>query len=277
MHLMKSMLYIVLIVGCLANAQRDRIQIQGTIMTQNVESLGGITVFNNSSLEGTVTNDNGTFLIDVKEGDKLEFRSLQFTNFKVTIGTETLAAKSIKITLNESINELDEVRVTNSSFMVPVKRLVEFKDGLSDVSARNVRIAANDRMENTFSDRVRQPEEYALRHEAFMQSQPRFNMINLVGMLSALVIGTTLNAINVDGGAGPRPNAEEFDVVVLKNKFSTQYLVEFLEIKEENLYEFMYFTKDRGLDNTYFTPDRELDLLQFLSESAVLFKERKRR
>lgn len=270
-------MFLLLTIGGLVSAQRERVQIQGTIMTENVESLGGITIFNNSSLEGTITNDKGIFFIDVKEGDKLDFRSIQFTNFKVVVGKETVNAKTIKINLTESINELDEVRISNGSFMVPVKRIVDFKDGLSDVSPRNVRIAANDRMENTFSNRVRQPEEYGIRHEAFMQSQPRFNMINLVGMLSALVIGTTLNAINVDGGAGTRTStAEEFDVVILKNKFSTQYLIEFLEIREENLYEFMYFAKDRGLDNTYFTPERELDLLQFLSESAVLFKERKR-
>jgi hypothetical protein len=130
-------------------------------------------------------------------------------------------------------------------------------------------------MENTFSERVRNPEEYVIRNEAFMQSQPRFNMVNLVGMLAALVIGTTLDAINVDGG-NTLESSSEFDVVMLKNKFSTEYLTDFLEIEESSLYEFMYFAKDRGLDNSYFTPEKELELLQFLSETAVLYKERKK-
>jgi hypothetical protein len=94
-------------------------------------------------------------------------------------------------------------------------------------------------------------------------------------MLAALVIGTTLDAINVDGG-NTLESSSEFDVVMLKNKFSTEYLTDFLEIEESSLYEFMYFAKDRGLDNSYFTPEKELELLQFLSETAVLYKERKK-
>jgi hypothetical protein len=272
---MKNFYLLFLLATVLSTAQRDRSQIMGTIVSSNNEILGGITVFNNASLEGTITNDKGVFLIDVKKGDRLDFRAVQFSNFNLVIGEETIGSKTLRISLREGVNELDEIRLTNGSFMIPVKRLVEIDTGIEKVSERNLRLAANDRMENTFSERIRQPEEYAIRNEAFMQSQPRFNMINLVGILAALVIGTTLDAINVDGG-NTLESSSEFDVVMLKNKFSTEYLTDFLEIEESSLYEFMYFAKDRGLDNSYFTPEKELELLQFLSETAVLYKERKK-
>jgi hypothetical protein len=272
---MKNFYLLFLLATVLSTAQRDRSQIMGTIVSSNNEILGGITVFNNASLEGTITNDKGVFLIDVKKGDRLDFRAVQFSNFNLVIGEETIGSKTLRISLREGVNELDEIRITNGSFMIPVKRVVEIDSGIDKVSERNLKLAANDRMENTFSERVRNPEEYVIRNEAFMQSQPRFNMVNLVGMLAALVIGTTLDAINVDGG-NTLESSSEFDVVMLKNKFSTEYLTDFLEIEESSLYEFMYFAKDRGLDNSYFTPEKELELLQFLSETAVLYKEQKK-
>jgi hypothetical protein len=272
---MKNFYLLFLLATVLSTAQRDRSQIMGTIVSSNNEILGGITVFNNASLEGTITNDKGVFLIDVKKGDRLDFRAVQFSNFNLVIGEETIGSKTLRISLREGVNELDEIRLTNGSFMIPVKRLVEIDTGIEKVSERNLRLAANDRMENTFSERIRQPEEYAIRNEAFMQSQPRFNMINLVGILAALVIGTTLDNVNLEGN-GASQSSSEFDVVMLKNKFSAQYLTEFLAIEENDLYDFMYFAKDRGLDNSYFTPEKELELLQFLSETAVLYKERKK-
>jgi hypothetical protein len=272
---MKNLYILFLLVTSFSMGQRERAQIEGVIITSGEETLGGITVFNNASLEGTVTNDKGTFYIDVKEGDRLDFRAVQFSNFKLTVGKETVSSKKLVLNLQEGVNELDEVRISNGSFMIPVKRTVEIDAGLDKVSERNIRVAANDRMENTFSNRVRQPEEYAIRNEAFMQSQPRFNMVNLVGMLSGLVLGSALTAITVDDNAQAN-NEKEFEVVMLKNKYSTDYLVDFLKIEQDDLYDFMYFAKDRGLDNSFFEPERELDLLQFLSESAVLYKERKK-
>ncbi|GAK75286.1 hypothetical protein JCM19296_864 [Nonlabens ulvanivorans] len=51
----------------LSNAQVQRVQIKGTISSELNTDLSGITIFNNSSLEGTVTNDSGVFYIDVKK------------------------------------------------------------------------------------------------------------------------------------------------------------------------------------------------------------------
>lgn len=273
---MKNIFFLLLLISTAVNGQLDRTQVSGTIAAKSDDSLGGITIFNLSSLEGTVTNERGEFFIDLKDGDKLSFSAVQFTNFELLIGQETIKSKTLKITLRDGVNELDEVRITNGSFMIPVKRTVQVDAKLDKVSNFYRTTAAVDRIENTFSDRIRQPEEYAIRNEAFNQSQPRFNMINVVGILAALVVGTTLNAINVDSGATAIENREEFQVAVLKNKFSTDYLVDFLKIEETDLYDFMYFAKDRGLNNSFFTPEKELDLLQFLSESAALYKERKK-
>nr|WP_152557871.1 hypothetical protein [Nonlabens ulvanivorans] len=64
---MKNFIYIFLFLGMLSTAQVQRVQIKGTISSELNTDLSGITIFNNSSLEGTVTNDSGVFYIDVKK------------------------------------------------------------------------------------------------------------------------------------------------------------------------------------------------------------------
>ncbi|GAK88709.1 hypothetical protein JCM19297_3222 [Nonlabens ulvanivorans] len=45
----------------LSSAQVERVQIKGTISSDLNSDLSGITIFNNNSLEGTITNNNGVF------------------------------------------------------------------------------------------------------------------------------------------------------------------------------------------------------------------------
>ena len=272
---MKNLYIILLIFSALCTAQKDRVQIQGAISTSDNKNLGGITIFNTNSYEGTVTNDSGTFYIDVKEGDQLDFRAVQFSNFKIVIGKESISTKKLKINLKESINELDEVRLTNGSFMIPVRRTVAMDSVINQVSERNVRLAAVNRKETILSDRVRQPGEYGIRNEAFKQTQPRIDFFDAVGLAKGVINGTPLDGSD----AGTRALSKEkevFDVNILKNKYGTEYLVDFLKIEEENLYEFLYFARDRGLDASYLTPEKELALLHFINETAELYGNKKK-
>jgi hypothetical protein len=158
---------------------------------------------------------------------------------------------------------------------IKVKKTTYVDPKIDEVSEFNVKTRAVDRMENTMSDRIKQPEEYAVRNEAFNQSQPRFNMSNIFGALASLALLGTLEGLDVNTGSPPKVDKEKFDVYILKNKYSTEYLLEYLKIPEEHLFEFMYFAKDNGLNATMFEAERELDLLQFLSNQVTLFKEKK--
>nr|WP_042291611.1 hypothetical protein [Nonlabens ulvanivorans] len=58
---MKNFIYLFLFLGMLSSAQVERVQIKGTISSDLNSDLSGITIFNNNSLEGTITNNNGVF------------------------------------------------------------------------------------------------------------------------------------------------------------------------------------------------------------------------
>lgn len=276
---MKKFLIFLLLVSSLMSAQKERVQIQGTLNSDAREPLQGITVFNNAALEGTITNKDGNFFIYARVGDKLSFQAVQFEPFSLTITEKVITDKKVVISLNEGVNQLDEVVIDDGFMRINVKKITYVDTKVDEVSEFNKNTRAVDRIENTFSDRIRQPEEYAIRNEAFNQNMPRFNMVNIIGGLAMLALGTTMNALNanienaIDNG--PTPQEKEFDVYVLKNKYSTAYLLDYLKIPQEDLFEFMHFAKDKGLNESMFVPEKELDLLQFLSNQVTLFKAKK--
>ncbi|WP_194850252.1 carboxypeptidase-like regulatory domain-containing protein [Nonlabens antarcticus] len=269
---MKHLLLFLLLTSTALIAQ-ERKQIQGTINGVLQEPLEGITIFNNTTLEGTVTNDMGIFYIDVRAGDNLSFNAVQYDPFILKITQATVDKGTTLLTFSEGVNLLDEVVVTDQSVRVAVKRTEMPDTGIDKVTDRNIRTPAVDRMENTFSDRVRQPEEIPVQQLAFNQSQLRYNSFNLVGLLSGLLVNGALSTVDLSVG---EPNAQEkrFKTLLGKDKYSTEYLSEFLDLDEEHLYEFMVFANEQGLNKSMLQKDNEIELLQFLDEQATTFKAR---
>ncbi|WP_338350428.1 carboxypeptidase-like regulatory domain-containing protein [Nonlabens tegetincola] len=271
---MKAIINIgLLLFSVLLWSQNNRTQIEGKILSATEEPLSGITIFNNNSIDGTVTNDDGIFYLNVKAGDKLTLRAVQYEPLTLVVTEQTVEDKKATIQLRQGVNILDEVVINESLMLIDVKEVTNVDPKIDEVSEFNVRTRAVDRIDNTFSDRQRQPEEYAIRHEAMAQSMPRFNMFNLVGLLGAVVLNSTLSALDLN--SGPVEEKKEFDVILIKNKYQTKFLTEFLKLEEKYLYEFMYYAKDRGLNEEMFSKQNELDLLQFLNMTATEFKRKK--
>ncbi len=266
------LLFLALFIAGTAGAQ-ERKQLQGTIIGVMKEPLEGITVFNAATLEGTVTNQEGKFYIEVRSGDQLSFDSIQYDPFTLTVTEATVKKGTTTLTFTQGVNLLDEVYVTDESIVVAVKKTENVDTGIDQVSERNIRLAAVDRIENTFSDRIRQPEEIPLENTAFNQSQLRYNSFNVVGLLMGLVANAALQNVDLTIDK-PSTREKKFKEVLLKNKYSTDYLTDYLKISEDNLYEFMVFAQEQGLNESMLQPENELDLLLFLDKQATIFKER---
>lgn len=255
--------------------QLDRSQISGYIQNELDEPVEGIIIFNENSYETTVTSSTGSFRIDVKVNDRVVFKSADHKPVTLIVTDRTIKEKVITITLGTGVNVLDEIVLEgDQNLYLNLKELEITGSRMEKITGQNLWTPAIDRTENTLSDMVRQPEDYAIRHEAMAQSMPRFNMFNLVGLLAAVVANVALDALNIDFGSASTVE-EKFNVAVLKNQFDADYLVEFLDINEEDLYDFMYFATDNGLNNEFMQPENEMELLQFLSDTATTYKARK--
>lgn len=268
---------LLLMISTTLHAQIDRVIVSGYLQNELNEPQEGITIFNNDSLEGTISTGTGSFQLKVAEFDRLTFKAVNFEPVTLIVTQETLKRKVIAITIREGINVLDEVMLTgNQNFIIDLQRLKNSNPTLERVTGYGVAwTPAVDRMENTFSDRIRTGDEYPLRHDALQQYEPDGAFFNIIGLLAAVVLNVALNALNIDFGSATTVE-ERFDVAVLKNQLKSEQLVEFLGIEEQDLYEYMYFATDHGLNNEMMQPENEIFLLQFLNETATEFKKRKK-
>jgi hypothetical protein len=251
-------------------AQRQ--ELRGTILNVLEAPEGGITIFNENTMDGTVTSYSGKFSLEVQPNDRIIIQALQYEPFTLLVTEETLKQEDLIIQLKEGVNVLDEVRITNSMLLVEVEEVPDVNHTLDNANNAIYSIPQVDRMENTFSDRVRQPEEYALRNVAMEQNMPRFNCLNIVGLLLAVV--NEIVPLNFNLEYRKQAVIERFNEEMLQNNYSTKELVTFLDIKEEEMSRFLYFASESGLSNDLLRPERELDLLQHLSDQAKLYKER---
>ena len=259
--------------GLLSTAQKERIQIKGLIRTDLSTTLTGITIFNGNSLEGTVTNESGAFYIDAMVGDELSFKAVQFETFSVEISQKVIKDKKIELSLNADVKDLETVNVSATSFMIPVKRIETVESGLEKVSLENIKTAGVDRMEYTFSDKVRAGNEYPVRSEAFKQTGLRYNSVGFSQNINTANIARQLDIKNISNDdAIPE---EKNPLVLLKNKYSKDYLTDYLKLDGKEFIEYGYFVADHGLTKQLVQSENELDLLEFLSKQAIAFKKRK--
>ena len=93
-------------------ATSQQIILQGKI-TNNFD-VEGIHVLNRTSNYNTVTNAIGAFVIGVKMNDTLLISSIKYNLKEIVISEEIYHQKMINITLEELINELDEVLIGNT-------------------------------------------------------------------------------------------------------------------------------------------------------------------
>lgn len=83
----------------------------GKVMYRNT-SVVNENVINTTAETATITNSDGQFAINVKEGDELVFTAVNYQLRIVTITPEILANNRLVVEVNEKVTELDEVVVT---------------------------------------------------------------------------------------------------------------------------------------------------------------------
>lgn len=112
---MKTFKYILLVVlvfpWTLLAQKSNRVIIDGKI--ENKENdVEGISIYNENSGLGTITNAEGIFQVEAQEGDVLLFSALQYQKFRVIIDMGVIKERKLNIYMNEVIRELEEVTVT---------------------------------------------------------------------------------------------------------------------------------------------------------------------
>jgi len=89
-----------------------RKSIKGKLLDRNINVVAA-NVVNNTDQTTTITNEDGEFEIEVALGDEVIFSSMQFKTRSVVITEEIIRKNRLVVSVNENINELEEVVVTS--------------------------------------------------------------------------------------------------------------------------------------------------------------------
>ena len=202
-------LYLFIVCSSFLNAQNQRVLLKGVLQSSTNISVGGVTIFNQNTREGTISNEEGSFFIGVKKGDVLKIDAVQFKVFQLSVGQGVIDSGEAVITLNEGVNQLDKIVLSDRSMMILVEKEVLVGAVLEGIDPDLLFSPAVDRIENTFSDLERKPEEYAIEQKAASQSGLRMSSVgvDVIGLVSSIFKKRKPET---------RPPQTDFDIGVLK-------------------------------------------------------------
>jgi len=239
----------------------QRVEINGQIIVDSPD-IEGVTIFNESTNKGTVTNFEGKFQILVALNDRLEISALQFENFEVVITQDIIDSKFVTVVLVEEINKLPEI------IILPY--------GLTgDLTVDAIRVkTVNPNLDALYfgldnQDKIDFTEDYltGVRNTAMDDNRLYYaaDAIKIIGLLvKPLFKGeNTQNSSEL---------ASDRDIV---EKYSPEYLMDKLNIPKHQMMEFIYFVEDSGLDKTLLDDGKELQFLNFIIAKSKEFQANK--
>ena len=111
---MKKFYLFLLLLGFLIPAvaqEEDRSLLRGTVLYRN-SVVPNENVINTTAQKATITDEQGRFAIEVKEGDELVFMALNYQLQMVKITPEIIKKNRLVVEVTEKVTELDEVVVS---------------------------------------------------------------------------------------------------------------------------------------------------------------------
>lgn len=228
----------------------DRVEVQGRIIVDR-NDVEGVTVYNHTLQRGTVTDEEGNFIISVLVNDRIEFGALQFQNFIVIITDEIIASGEMTVHLVEKVNTLDEVVI------LPYGLTGNLNNDVSDLEIENPNLdALYFGLDNL--DKIEfAPDHLSGVHNLAMEEN-RF----IYGFNPLAIVGLALNAIFPPKKIEPYVPIHEKKTIL--SIYSIEHLRDFLNMQENELIEFVYFVEENDFDLTLLEPNNELQFLSYL-------------
>jgi hypothetical protein len=239
-----------------------RENVKGKIIVEG-NDIEGISIYNSSSSIGTVTNENGEFIIAVAINDLIEIRALEYQNFDVRINKAILESKRINIFLIEEINKLDEVvvikRRLTGNLKTDINRVKTFNPKLDVIYFG---IENHDAYDFTDDNRS-QIKNMAIRSEA----QAMVHSLNVINVVDQLLIPLFRSEVKDKKAAG----IPEVPVKSIKYYLGSNFLVENFNIPAHRVEEFIRYVEDETFDFELLNYGHEIEFLELLNNKSELF------
>lgn len=254
------------------NAQKvERIEISGEIVAA-IDDLESITIYNESSNKGTITDSLGRFKMKVALSDVLQFSAVQIKSFKTKITQNTIKSKSLRIYLKQSINTLDEVvlleydltgDLESDASSVKVTEPIEMPN-LGDVSNLEVPDDYQSKVVNIAA--VNQNDR--IRYQA--------DGIAIIGLLVNAIFKTKDKKRSKKEKNTERIDSK-YDVSISKlaSTFERKYYAENYNIPDDKIEGFIRYLENSEFDYNLLDPSKEIELIELLHDKSKAFLNQK--
>lgn len=233
---------------------QERQEIKGQILVPILEDAEGIAIYNRTTGAGTISKEDGNFSIPVAIGDTLLISALQFENFSVKIDQNIIDKGELRVIINESITELQEVIVEpnlSGDIVADVKRIRVDSVNFPTMTAAEIN-------------------PYKWNFEPDSQTAPRNNTMPALYMTNGLNFANIFRTI-FDTRTKSQDKFIPLDDQIRK-LYDDEFFKEYLDIDRENINEFIGFAEENGLSQDILKEGKQLDLIEFLLKQSKKFK-----
>ena len=269
---MKAILFVILslITNFLFAQGIERKVLRGIVVVDSFD-VEAVTVRNISSNLNAKTDIDGKFSIRARATDTLFFESPSFISQKYILTQKDFWKEELEIRLHVKITELDELVITpytlSGNLIEDTKRIQVYGDGFAVIDAKKIMY---------YEDDVRSgaPINSALPN-VFAPNGSNFNFLAMAAGLVSLFIKPSLSKSH------SKRVYEERRIKNLQSKsysdhlferFSHNFFVETLKIKNEDIPLFMSFSELNVYElSPLLKPENELKLIEYLIKKASEF------
>lgn len=237
-------IYILFFLVLTATSAQDntRTLLRGQVLYRNV-NVPNENVINVTTESATITDSDGRFAINVKDGDQLAFTAVNYELMVVTVTPEILQANRLVVEVNEKVTELDEVVVSPENQEKFLEAQSEkFKEVEYEI------------------DRTSEVENIAL-SQAERGMQDGINFANIFRALMSI-------GKKKDTDTGPKLKPSE----VLRQVYDDEFFVIDLKLPQDKIEDFLFFVDAEMDENSLLKKDNEFQLLDFLVNQSKAYR-----
>lgn len=216
-----------------ALAQDNRQVLRGKVLYRG-SNVANENVINSTSETATITNDDGQFVILVKEGDQLVFTAVNYQLEVVTITPEILNNNRLVVEVTEKVTQLDEVVITPEN----QQKFLEVKN--DNFKGFEYEIDRSTEVENVAESR---------------SVRGMRDGINFVNIFKAM-----FNSKKEDGEDKTPLKVSE----VLRQVYEDEFFVVDLKLPQDKIDAFLIYCDDKVPSQTLLRKENEFQLIDFL-------------
>ncbi|MDY8136858.1 hypothetical protein [Aquimarina sp. 2201CG5-10] len=253
---MHNITYFFLLIITFTGFAQETTMLKGRVVMDTVQ-FEAIHIINKTKKIGVINDQSGYFEIAAEPEDTIVFSSVQYVLKEYLVRKEDLDSGNFKVKLEYSVNQLDEVVISqytlSGEVKGDVKQIPTYEENLPLWNAKELKRLGVERPDDAQSS----VKNYALTDE--MDATP----MNILGLVKL-----------VGGAFKKKKKPKTTRIPKITELYSEDFLTKELRIPETEYYNFLDYVNEQNNTREILGSGDELKILEFLLEQSQTFRKK---